>query len=108
MVEGQRLRKPSPGENGGFPGIVPPPGDALGLGDESRRDGVLARIAAGRRVGVELPDEVDAKRRFLVGFPDGRIFAGLAVVDESPGQGPAVGRISPPDEDDPGPAPRGL
>jgi len=84
----------------GRPRVVGAPGNALGPGDEHRRDRVLARVPVRIGVGPELADELDRKRRLLAGFPDGGRFERLAVVDETAGQRPAGGRVLPLDEDD--------
>jgi len=89
----------------GRPGVVGAPGNALGPGDEHRRDRVLARVPVRIGVGPELADELDLKRCLLAGFPDGGRFERLAVVDETAGQGPAGGRVLPLDEDDAAPLP---
>jgi len=53
---------------------------------------------------VELPQELHLKRSFFPGFPDGGLFQGLAVINKSTRESPAVWRILPFDKNYAGPA----
>ena len=101
MIESQRRGQGGPGKYRGFPGVIPAEGLSRGCGDKNGRDGVLARVAAWRGIGVELINEPDMERCFLESFPYGRVFAGFPIVDESPRKGPAERRVFPPDQYDP-------
>ena len=100
MIESERPAPVAGIGHDGRPGVVGTPGNALGTGDEHRRDRVQARVPVRSGVGPELADELDRKGRFFAGFPDGGRFERLAVVDEAAGEGPAGGRVLPLDEDD--------
>lgn len=100
MIESERPAPVAGIGHDGRPGVVGTPGNALGPGDEHRRDRVQARVAVRSGVGPELADELDRKGRLLAGLPDGGRLERLAVVDEAAGQRPAGGRVLPFDEDD--------
>ena len=100
MIESERPAPVARIGHDGRPGVVGAPRNALGPGDEHRRDRVQARVPVRSGVGPELADEFDRKRRLLPGLPDGGRFERLAVADEAPGESPAGGRVLPLDEDD--------
>ena len=100
MIESERPAPVAGIGHDGRPGVVGSPGNALGPGDEHRRDRMQARVPVRIGVGPELADQLDRKRRLLAGFPDGGRFERLAVIDETAGQRPAGGRVLPLDEDD--------
>lgn len=100
MIESERPAPVARIGHDGRPGVVGALRNALGPGDEHRRDRVQARVPVRSGVGPELTDELDRKRRLLAGLPDGGGFERLAVADEAPGESPAGGRVLPLDEDD--------
>jgi hypothetical protein len=100
MIEGQRPRPVAGVVDDGRPGVVPALGPARGPGQKDRRDGVEPGIARGVRIGAELADELDIERGLLPRLAHGGRLERFAVVDESPGQGPAGRRVFPLDEND--------
>jgi hypothetical protein len=85
-------------------GVIPGARRSPATTDEDRRDGVPAGVTGRIRVGVELAHQRDVEARLFPGFPDGRRFQGLAVLDEAAGQGPAERRVPATDQHD-GPRP---
>ena len=100
MVEGERQAPVSGIEDDGRAGIVGAPRDALGPGQEDRRDGVKAGVPGRVRIRPQLAEELDLERSFLARLPDGGRLERLAVVDETPGKGPAGRGVLALDEDD--------
>jgi len=104
VVEGERPRPVAGIEDDGPAGIVGAARLARRPGHEDRRDRVEARVARGVRVGAQLAEELDRERGLFAGLAAGGRFERLAVLDEAAGEGPAVGRVPPLDEDDARPA----
>ena len=100
MVEGQRPPAVAGVGHDRPAGVVAAAGAARGPGHEHGRDRVQAGVAGGIGVRPELAEELDLEPGLLAGFAHGGRFEGLAVVDETAGQGPAGRRIPALDEDD--------
>ncbi len=100
MVEGQREPDLIPGKNADRAGVIPGQGLPRGPGDKDRCDRVPSRVPPRVGIRVELADELDVEGRLFFGFPDGRFLERFAVIDEAPGEGPAVRRVLSLDEDD--------
>jgi len=107
VVEGQRppavagVGHDRPAGGGGAAGAARSPGHEHG------RDRVQAGVAGGIGIRPELADELDLEPGLLAGLAHGGRFAGLAVVDETAGQGPSGRRVAALDEDDAAPAAAG-
>ncbi len=100
MIKGQGAGQGLVFKDPDFRSIVGRPGDPFGPGDEHGGDGMTAGVSIGIGIGVQLSNQPDFKTGFFFGFPDGRGFQGFPIVHKPSGQGPAEGRIFPPDQDD--------
>ena len=100
MVEREGKIDFAPGENADIAGVVPCVGRAPAPSDEDGGDRMLAGVAAGIGICMQLPKEPDVERGLLARFPDGGAFERFPVIDESARQSPAVGRVPALDEHD--------
>jgi len=93
VVESQREPDLIPGKNADRAGVIPGQGLPRGLGDEDRCDRMPSRVPPRVGIRVELADDLDVEGRFFFGFPNGRFLERFAVIDEAPGEGPAMRRV---------------
>jgi len=100
MIEGQARRKLMLREDAYFGGIISGNGGAVPPGDEDGANGVHPAVSPGIGINAKLPQIGDVQTGFLFCLTDCRLFDAFAVVHESAGDRPTVGRIFPFDQND--------
>ena len=100
MVEDDGGGEGVPREDAAVLCVIGGPGSALCRCDVDGGHRVVARVACGVRVGVELFDQFHVEAGLFLGLPYGGCFQGFTVIDEAAGKGPSVRRVDAFDKDD--------